>query len=249
MNQPLQIAENYIEIGVGKTKLSIPKMLLLGIMAGMFIALAGVGCIFGNAYVNKALGAAIFPAGLAMVIICGSELFTGNCLMIIPVLTGDTKVIRVLKNWLFVYIGNLIGAMLVAALASLAGTFDAENVLETVTAFATAKVSMTFGAAFVRGILCNILVCLAVWIAFAAKTVAGKIIGVFFPIWIFVFCGFEHSVADMFYVPAGLFMGVDGVSWSGFFVSNLIPVTLGNIVGGCFIGFMYWAIYLKKKKA
>lgn len=244
INSPAEIANNYIQIGVGKTKLSIPKMLLLGILAGMFIALAGVACIVGNAYINKALGAALFPAGLAMVIICGSELFTGNCLMIIPVLTGDTKIHLVLKNWLFVYIGNMIGAMLVAGLTVLAGTYSADVVFETAASFATAKVSLAFGPAFVRGILCNILVCLAVWMAFAAKSVAGKVIGLFLPIWVFVISGFEHSVANMLYIPVGLFLGVEGVSWTGFFITNLIPVTLGNIVGGCFIGLMYWAVYI-----
>ena len=247
MNSPAEIAKNYIQIGTGKCKLSIPKMLLLGIMAGIFIAIAGAGSVLGNALVSKVCGAAIFPAGLAMVLICGSELFTGNCLIIIPVLTKDVKVVQMLKNWLFVYIGNIIGAMAIAALTVGCGTFGNEAVGQALASAALSKATMSFGTAFIKGILCNLLVCLAVWMAFAAKTVAGKIIGLFFPIFVFVLCGFEHSVANMFYIPAGIFMGVEGVTWGGFFITNLIPVTLGNIVGGCFVGIMYWAVYLSRK--
>lgn len=248
MNSPAEITDNYIQIGTGKCKLSIPKMLLLGIMAGIFIAIAGVGSVLGNAYGGKVCGAAIFPAGLAMVLICGSELFTGNCLIILPVLTKNVTVLQMLKNWLFVYIGNMIGAMAVAGLTVLCGTFSNEAVFAAISSAALSKATIAFGTGFIKGIFCNFLVCIAVWMAFAAKTVSGKIIGLFFPIFIFVLCGFEHSVANMFYVPAGLFLGVEGVTWSGFFITNLIPVTLGNIVGGCFVGFMYWAIYLYKKK-
>lgn len=249
MNTPAEIASNYIGIGKTKCGLSIPKMILLGIMAGIFIAIAGAASVFGNALVSKALGAAIFPAGLAMVLICGSELFTGNCLIIIPVLTKDVKIISMLRNWLFVYIGNMIGAMAVAALCAYSNTFSGEAVSAAIISAATAKATITFGSAFIKGILCNLLVCIGVWMAFAAKTVAGKIVGLFFPIFVFVICGFEHSVANMFYIPSGLFMGAEGVTWSGFFITNLIPVTLGNIVGGCFVGLMYWAIYLRKKAA
>jgi len=248
MNSPAEIAQNYIQIGSGKCRLPIIKMLLLGIMAGIFIALAGVGSVLGNALLSKVCGAAIFPAGLAMVLICGSELFTGNCLIIIPVLTGDVKILQMLKNWLFVYIGNMIGGLLVAGLTVYCGTFSNEAVGVALAGAALSKATMAFGTAFVKGIFCNFLVCIAVWMAFAAKTVAGKIIGLFFPIFIFVLCGFEHSVANMFYIPAGIFMGTEGVTWAGFFITNLIPVTLGNIVGGCFVGLMYWGIYLYKKK-
>lgn len=162
MNSPQEISKNYLEIGKSKGDLSILKMLLLGVLAGMFIGFAAVGCIFGNAYVNKVMGAAIFPAGLCLVVIAGSELFTGNCLMIISVLSKKLSVSKMLRNWLFVYIGNFIGSIIVAFLAWQCGAFSAENVASALASTASAKVAMPFLSTFIKGILCNILVCLAV---------------------------------------------------------------------------------------
>lgn len=265
MNSPAEVASNYIAIGKGKTTNSVFKLIILGILAGAFIALAGVGATTAavtiqNAAVAKLVGACVFPAGLAMVLIAGSELFTGNCLIIIPVLQGEATVGGMLKNWLFVYIGNLIGGIIVAAVAvygHTAGLFGgAEGGLAAaMVKTATGKVTMTFGDAFLRGIACNFLVCIAVWISFAAKTVSGKIIGIFFPIMLFVLCGFEHSVANMYYISAGLFakyeyaISADSLTWGAFFVKNLIPVTLGNIVGGALlVGLPYWTVYLSGTK-
>ena len=271
MNSPKEIAHNYVATGVSKTKYPITKMLLLGILAGMFIALAGVGATIAPATVDsysaaKLIGAAVFPAGLAMVLLAGSELFTGNCLIIISVLEKEAKVTGMLKNWLFVYIGNFIGSLLIALLTVYSGTFSlfsnaaAASLIKT----AVAKVSMSFSDALLRGILCNFLVCVAVWITFAAKDVAGKIVGLFLPIMLFVLCGFEHSIANMFYIPAGLFaagnqnyMAAFGgstasLTWGAMFVKNLIPVTLGNIIGGVvLVGMGYWYIYIHdgEKKA
>ena len=271
MNSPKEVAQNYIATGAAKTKYPIPKMLLLGILAGMFIALAGVGATIApstmlTASAAKLVGAAVFPAGLAMVLLAGSELFTGNCLIIISVLEKEAKVSAMLKNWLFVYIGNFIGSILVAALTVYSGTFSlfgdaaAASIIKT----AVAKVSLSFPDALLRGILCNFLVCIAVWMTFAAKDVAGKIAGLFFPIMLFVVCGFEHSIANMFYIPAGLFASGNanymaayggsgvGLTWGAMIVKNLIPVTLGNIIGGMvLVGMGYWYIYLHdgEKKA
>lgn len=251
MFTPAEVAKNYITIGKGKANQTALKMFLLAILAGAFIALAGAAATFGNIYVNKVVGAAIFPAGLAMVLIAGSELFTGNCLLVIPLLEREINWQQMLRNWLIVYIGNLTGGLLITTLAVWGGTFDA--VYETVIATATAKVALPFAAALLRGILCNFLVCLGVWMAFAAKSVGGKIAGLFFPIFVFVICGFEHSVANMFYIPAGIFeaarfdAAADGLSAYGMFVRNLLPVTLGNIIGGAGLGMLYWGIYLKKK--
>ncbi len=231
--------------------MSLQKTLLLGILAGMFIALAGVGATFGNVYVNKVMGAAIFPAGLAMVIIAGSELFTGNCLLILPVLEKTITAGKMLRNLVIVYIGNLIGAVLVAAMTVYGGTFD--GISEAVIATAVAKATLPFGMALLRGILCNILVCIAVWMAMAARDVAGKIVGLFFPVFLFVLCGFEHCVANMFYLPAGLFMAArcgaaaQGLSVGTMWLGNLLPVTLGNIIGGFAVGGTYWLGYMKKK--
>lgn len=230
--------------------MSAGRMFLLAILAGAFIALAGVGATFGNVYVNKVVGAAIFPAGLAMVIVAGSELFTGNCLLVIPLLERKITLQSMLRNWLIVYAGNLLGGMLVATQTVLAGTYD--GIYEAVIATAVNKVSMPFGAALLRGVLCNFLVCLAVWMAFAAQTVGGKIAGLFLPVFLFVLCGFEHSVANMFYLPAGIFAatryGVEAeLSAFGMWSHNLVPVTLGNIIGGGAVGAAYWTIYLRKK--
>ncbi|MDR0905941.1 MAG: formate/nitrite transporter family protein [Oscillospiraceae bacterium] len=271
MNSPKEVAQNYIAIGVGKTKLSAGRMLVLAILAGMFIALAGVGSTIAsvtvaNASLAKLISAAVFPTGLAMVLVAGSELFTGNSLLIIPVLEKQAKVSAVLRNWFFVYIGNLIGSILVSALAVYGGTFDlfsnaaAAAVIKT----AAAKVTLSFGDALLRGILCNFLVCIAVWMSFAAKDVVGKIAGLYLPIMLFVVSGHEHSVANMYYISAGLFaaknptyaaaateagVNLSKLSWGAMFGSNLLPVTIGNIIGGLvLVGAAYWFVYLKTDK-
>ncbi len=268
---PAEIAENYVAAGKAKINTKTGKIILLAILAGVFIALAGVGSTtvavsVEAASLGKFLGACVFPAGLTMVVLAGGELFTGNCLLTIPLLQREIKFGGMLKNWLFVYIGNLIGALLVAAAVvyshepGLFGNGEAVSMLST----AVTKTSMTFGDAFIRGILCNFLVCIAVWITFAAKDVVGKILGLFFPIMLFVLCGFEHSVANMYFIGAGLFaknipayaeaaaeagLDLSGLTWGTFWTTNLIPVTLGNIVGGAIcVGCVYWAVYLRKKE-
>ena len=266
MNTPKEVAQNYIATGVTKTKYTVGKMLLLGILAGMFIALACAGTTVAsstitNPSVAKIVTALLFPAGLAMTLVSGSELFTGNCLIIISVLEKEAKVSSMLRNWLFVYIGNFIGGLLVAALVVYGHTPSvlADNAVAISTIkTAVTKTSLTFGDALFRGILCNFLVCIAVWMSFAAKDIAGKIIAVFFPIMLFVVTGFEHSVANMYSISAGLFatnnstytaaFGGDysGLTWGTMFTKNLIPVTLGNIIGGMvLVGIGYWLIYLR----
>ena len=268
---PAEVAKNYINIGKGTVNTPIPKMLLMAVMAGTFIALGGVGATTAAvgvkpASVGKLIGACIFPGGLTMVLLAGSELFTGNCLLTIPLLEKEIKISGMLKNWVVVYLGNFIGGLLVAAgvvFSHQISLFDngmAVSVLST----AAGKCTLSFGDAFIRGIFCNFLVCLAVWISFAAKDVAGKIIGLFFPIMIFVVCGFEHSVANMYYIGAGIFakgvpayaeaaaaagVNLDVITWGNFLGTNLIPVTLGNIVGGgiC-VGCVYWFIYLRNNQ-
>ena len=160
------------------------------------------------------------------------------------------------RNLVIVYLGNFLGGLLICALLVYGHTFSMfqNGMAEYAVATAAAKTSLTFGDAFLRGIMCNILVCIAVWMGFAAKDAAGKVIAIFLPIMIFVICGYEHSVANMYYIPAGLMamkeygISADGLSWLNFFVRNELPVTLGNIVGGIFVGTMYWAIYLRQGK-
>lgn len=269
---PAEVAKNYIATGKGKVNTTIGKMLILAVLAGVFIALAGVASATASvsvpqASVGKFLGACVFPGGLTMVLLAGSELFTGNTLLVIPLFQREITWKGMLKNWLFVYVGNLLGSILVAAAVvychqlSLFDNGLAVSVLST----AAAKCAMPFGQAFVKGICCNFLVCIAVWISFAAKDVISKIAGLFFPIMFFVVSGFEHSVANMYFISVGIFAkfvpeyaqaaqaaGVDlsGVAWGNFWTANLIPVTLGNIVGGAVcVGCVYWAVYLRKKAA
>ena len=268
---PAEVAKNYVATGKSKVNTPILKMFILGIMAGIFIAIAGVSATTISvsiplASVAKFVGAAVFPGGLAMVLLAGSELFTGNCLLFIPLLEKEIKVSGMLKNWLFVYLGNLVGSLLVAAavVCSHQVSLFSNGLAVSMISTAIAKCSMPFGDALIKGILCNFLVCIAVWISFAAKDVASKIIGIFFPIMMFVGCGFEHSVANMYYIAVGLFAkmvpaynaaaveaGLDltKLTWGNYFGANLLPVTIGNIIGGgvC-VGCVYWFCYLRKPK-
>lgn len=263
MNSPAQIAEKYAGIAEKKVAMSFGKTLVLAILAGAFIALAGIGCTISpvtvaSASVAKLLGASIFPAGLVMVVIAGSELFTGNNLLVLPLLEGRVRLGRVLRNWGIVYLGNLIGAVAVAFFATYGGTFALfdKAAAASIVSIGQAKVSLTFLQAFLKGLLCNFLVCIAVWMAFAAESVPGKVMVVFFPIMMFVLCGYEHSIANMYFIPAAIFTadlyGMDpGVlGWGSFLLKNLLPVTLGNLVGGgvCVAG-SYWFVYGKRRQA
>lgn len=268
---PAEVARNYIATGKNKVNTPIGKMLLLAILAGAFIAVGGIASTTAAvsiplASVSKLVSACIFPGGLTMVLLAGSELFTGNCLLTIPLLEKEITISGMLKNWIVVYIGNLIGSIAIAAAVVFShqiSLFDhalAVSVIST----AAAKCALPFSDALIKGILCNFLVCIAVWISFAAKDVAGKIIGLFFPIMMFVLCGFEHSVANMYYISAGLFakaipayaqaagaagINMDSLTIAGFFGNNLLPVTIGNIIGGAVcVGCTYWYIYLRKPK-
>ena len=269
MNSPSEIAKNYIAVGKGKCGLSVGRMLLLGVLAGMFIALAGLASTTAAVSITapsvaKFVSACIFPAGLIMVVIAGSELFTGNCLLVIPLLEKEITFDEMLRNWFFVYIGNFIGSLIVGGGAVLCHQMNlfGNGMAVSVVSTAVAKCSMGWGDAFVKGIFCNFLVCIAVWLGMAAKDAAGKVLGIFWPIMLFVLCGFEHSIANMYYISAGLFAmnepayaasvaaaGIDtaALTWGSFFAANLLPVTLGNIVGGGCVGLAYWTAYLKRK--
>ena len=257
MYTPEEIAKNFIQVGIKKAGLPKIRMLVLGIFAGFFIALAGAGSVVASSTVeslslSKFMSGIVFPAGLLMVILAGSELFTGNALIVISVVEKKVKLKDMLVNWLIVYAGNLIGSLLVA-FAFVYG--DCTSLLDGMVGLAlvnsaAAKTAMGTGVAFIRGILCNFLVCIAVWIAAAAKEPIGKIAGLFLPIAIFVMCGFEHSVANMFFIPAGMLCdsltgGYAGLSLLGM-IHNMVPVTLGNIAGGLIVGCGYHYIYLRK---
>lgn len=272
---PSEIAEITIENGIKKTKLPAINMILLGILAGAFIAFASGGSnmaafnLFAKPEtygLGKTLAGSIFGTGLMLVVVAGGELFTGNTLIIAGVLDKKISVGGMLKNWVFVYIGNMIGSILIAYFMYASGLFSSgADMLGGITIkIAVYKVGLTFKQAFILGIMCNWLVCLAVWMSYGAKDMAGKILSVFFPIWLFITSGFEHSIANMYYIPAGIMAKADpsfveaastlGVTieklnhlnWREFFVSNLLPVTLGNILGGCvFVAAVYWFVYIK----
>ncbi len=260
-----EIAENYLGAGEKKVRMTAAALLISGILSGMFIALAGAASTAGSIAVSgangdgagKLISALLFPGGLAMVILCGAELFTGNSLLVIPLLKGRIRLSEMLRNWAFVYLGNLLGSLLVAALVvgghvpSLFSGVFAEVILST----AEKKVSLSLQDALCRGILCNFLVCVAVWCSMSAKTTGGKLAGLYFPIALFVISGFEHSVANMYYLSAGLFTKAaypelaelaPGLSLGSAVMANLIPVTIGNIIGGMGLGAALYHIFSKK---
>lgn len=267
MLSPKEVAERYLGIGRGKAAQPIGRMLVLGLMAGAFIALAAVGAntamsTVANPSLAKLAAACVFPGGLAMVLLAGSELFTGNCLLVIPLLQKEIGWGGMLRNWLVVYMANLLGSLLIVGLVAAGGQwglFSGQLAVTTIKV-AAGKVGLSFPAAFCLGVCCNFLVCIAVWISFAAESVGGKLAGLFFPIMLFVLSGFEHSVANMYYIPAGIVAatnpayaqlaleaGVElsGLTWGGFFLRNLVPVTAGNIVGGSvLVACLYWYSFL-----
>ena len=249
MLTPAQILDKTITIGKQKANLKWWQMLLLGIFAGMFIALAATGATFGNIYGGKIAGACIFTAGLAMVVVAGSELFTGNNLMLAALFDRQISLTKLLKNWSLVFLGNFLGALFIAALVTISGVFNQST--DVVINTAVAKTNLPFFEAMLRGILCNILVCIAVWMSFSANTVTGKIAAVFFPVMLFVLSGFEHSVANMFYIPAGMLQGAFAnaaiPTIDDYLFCNLLPVALGNLIGGAIIvASGYYLIYHKK---
>ena len=273
MHSPLEIARNFVEIGIHKVKLSAWKMLILGFFAGMFIGFAGIAsttasATIASASVARLVSACVFPAGMAMVLVAGSELFTGNNLIIISVLQKKATVAGMLKNWFFVFLGNFIGAGFVAVMVVYSHVPDLYNGLlaQKVVAAAMSRINQSFSEAFMRGVLCNILVCIAVLMATAARDIAGKVWAIFFPICAFVVGGWEHCVANMFYIPAGIIAatndtyvakaeelyGITAAQISasvnvGGFISNLIPVTIGNILGGMvFVALPLYVIHKKK---
>jgi len=261
---------NYAKAGANKTNLSIKKMILLGIMAGFFIAMGGAVANTAthgvtNAGLAKLLSGLLFPFGLAMVILTGSELFTGNTLISISVMDEKTTLLGMLKNWLFVYFGNAIGAIVVAAGCAFLGQLNCSggNLALYTMKVAAGKCSLSWFNAVGLGFFCNVLVTVGVLLSLSAKDVTGRVLGAYLPVSFFVICGFEHSVANMFYVPAGIFashiekyallaaaqnLDVSMLSWTSFATNNLVPVTVGNIIGGIIVGGVFWVCYGQKEQ-
>jgi formate/nitrite transporter len=278
---PAEIAVAAANGGKAKTELPIWKMFILGILAGAYIGFgANLATKIGSLDIatgtpgGQFLFGAVFSVGLMLVVIAGSELFTGNAMAcFISACNGQASWGGLLVNWITVFIANFVGSVLLVYIIYYGGYWADPAAVTGISAMgikalaiAKGKLSLTFIQAFMRGILCNWLVCLAVWMALAAKDIGGKIFAIFFPIMAFVSSGFEHSVANMFFVPMGIIIAkgapVEAVagatkvapgavanffSYGHFLQANLLPVTLGNIVGGSLcVGFIYWLVYLKK---
>ena len=257
---PPEIAARVCQLGLAKVNTTVPTMVALAVLAGAFISL---GALFYTVTITvrnespalpfgvlRLVGGMTFSLGLILVVVGGAELFTGNNLIAMAWAARCVQTRQVVRNWVWVYLGNLLGAGGTAVLVLLAGvhTLGDGAVGETMVRIARGKVALDPLAAFVRGILCNVLVCLAVWLCMGARTVADKVLAILFPISAFVACGFEHSVANMFFLPLGF--ALTAGSSASFSIldalSNLALVTLGNIIGGTvLVALVYWFIYLR----
>ena len=270
---PDKILPRAFEVYTKKARIKIKKLLILSFFAGVFIALAAQGSSFAaaNLLANKdtlGLGKLVqgltFTPGLIFVILAGAELFTGNCLMITAFLDKKVRLKEMLKSWILVYLGNFIGCIFVAFLLSISGQWllgDGLVGIRTIL-IAKSKIDLSLGQAFVLGILANFLVCLGVWMSLGAKFYGSKALAAFFPVGVFVLSGFEHSIANMYYIPAGILAknipdlaaktGLDvaalaSIDIPNMLVKNLIPVTLGNIIGGAIlVGLLYFLAYRKE---
>lgn len=273
---PAQMAARVEKAGVTKGNLDFLSMYTLSVLAGAFIAFGAILYTYVihdsslSLGLTKLLGGLVFCLGLILVIVAGAELFTGNNLIVMACVSRRITIERLLRNWIIVFCGNFAGALVVVWLVSQSGQWTSSGAAVGVKALmiANGKVNLTFVEALSRGILCNILVCLAVWLCFSCRSVTDKVLAIIFPITAFVALGFEHSVANMYFVPAGLVLkqnpqvlsaaeGLLGqvpdlsrLTILGFLISNLLPVTLGNIIGGGFlVGIIYWFVYLRRTAA
>ncbi len=260
---PREIAEKVENIGVAKARLPLMPMIMLGILAGVFIGLGAMYAVlvvsdtslgFG---LSRILGGLVFSMGLIMVVIAGAELFTGNNLLVMAWADGKISMHEVLRNWVIVCMANFVGAAGLAVLVYLSGHYrmNAGGVAEAYTKIAAAKCNLSFQQAFFSGMLCNVLVCLAVWMSQAGRSVSDKMLVIIFPVSAFVAAGFEHSIANMYLIPMGLLMkweygataGTEVISWMGFF-KNIGPVILGNLAGGSgFVALFYYFIYGRER--
>ena len=285
---PAEMATRAEYLGVRKAEMPAFTMFMLSLLAGAFISLGAIfattvsagsmpittadgavayttGLPFG---VTRLLSGLVFCLGLILVVVGGAELFTGNNLIVMAWANGKVTGRALLRNWAIVYLGNFVASIATAALMFFTRqyTFGANAVGLTALRIAVAKCDFSFVQAVALGILCNALVCLAVWLTYSARTTIDKILAIIFPITAFVTAGFEHSVANMYFIPIGLFIkdfdpqfmaavgdrvpGLELLTWQAFFIKNLIPVTIGNIIGGAvLVAAIYWVVFLRDKKA
>lgn len=269
---PAAIARKAEAIGAQKARLEFASLIVLSVLAGAFIAL---GSMFATTVmagademvpfgIGRLLAGVAFSLGLILVIVGGAELFTGNTLMVMALAARKITLGEMLRAWTIVYVGNFVGAVGTAVLVLLSGQYLSGDgsVASVALSLASAKVALSFDRAFFLGILCNVLVCLAVWLSIGARTTGSKILAVIFPVSAFVAAGFEHSIANMYLVPLGLLIkawapaslwsqiaispdDLTILTWTGF-LRHLVPVTLGNLIGGAvLVGGVYWFVYLR----
>lgn len=266
---PREMACKAEGIGVAKANLGFLSTFVLAVLAGAFI---GLGACFFTTVVTgssdwlgavRLAGGISFSLGLILVVVAGAELFTGNTLIVIAFISGKVSFSKLMRNWGIVYLGNLVGSVATAVIVYFAWQWKMGDMAVGVTAFnlAAKKVSMPFFTALCSGIMCNALVCLAVWLCYSARSTTDKILSIVLPISAFVALGFEHSVANMYLIPyammlahtpqflgaaSGLSVDPSVLSVSGFLFNNLVPVTIGNIIGGSImVGVVYWIVYLR----
>ncbi|MDY6974267.1 MAG: formate transporter FocA [Thermodesulfobacteriota bacterium] len=273
---PPEMAAKAEDVGVKKASTGWRNMFLLAILAGAYISL---GAIFATTVtagtaqqlpygVVRLLGGFVFCLGLILVIVGGAELFTGNNLIIMAWSSRKISTFQLLRNWVIVYFGNLMGSLMTAMLMLYSGQYMFSNGLVglNILNIATAKCSLDFTPAIILGIMCNALVCMAVWLSFSARTTTDKILSIIFPITAFVAAGFEHCVANMYFIPIGIMVKMTAppvfwtaidktiedytaLTWKNFFLMNLVPVSFGNIIGGAvLVGLVYWFIYIRQPK-
>lgn len=266
---PAEMAQKVLRTGVSKAKLSVQNTLALAVLAGAFIAMGAAFATLAMTQTGlglgptRVLGGVTFSLGLILVVVAGAELFTGNNLVAMAWASRAITTRLLMRNWALVYAGNLLGAATSAALVFWSGVWTASSHAPGLTAvtIAAAKTDLGFGEAFARGVLCNALVCLAVWLCQSARSTTDRILAVIWPITAFVALGFEHSIANMYFIPFAILLASDdrlaaaaesqGISLEALdlpgFVGNLVPVTLGNIVGGTLlVAGIYWFVYLRE---
>ena len=271
---PEEMAVKAEEVGVTKANFGPYRMIMLGVLAGAFIA---IGAIFATTVaagssalpygVARLLTGFVFSIGLILVVVGGAELFTGNTLIIMAWASKKISTRKLFRNWIFIYFSNFMGAVGLAMLLFLSGQykFSHGQVGSTALDIAAGKLNFTYVESITLGILCNLLVCLAIWLAMSARTTTDRILAIVFPITAFVACGFEHSIANMYFIPIGIFIknfaspafwaeigksaaDFGNLTWGNFVFRNLIPVTIGNIIGGAvLVGATYWVLYLRKR--
>jgi len=260
---PAAVARKAEDAGVAKASMPVDRMFALAILAGSFIAL---GALFSTVVtaggesgsgVTRLVGGVVFSLGLILVVVSGAELFTGNTLIVMSVASRRLPLLRLLRCWAIVYAGNAVGALATATLVIWSGRLDDPSIAARTAEIADAKTSLTVTHAFFSAVLANVLVCLAVWMAMSARTVTDKVLAIVPPVSAFVAIGLEHSIANMYFVPVVLLDRVVGdstipagenVTWNRFLSDNLVPSTLGNIVGGAaLVGLVYWFVYLRPR--